>query len=44
MNSLEKIFNEKLTENGDKTYKSTGNDLLDILFMTSYYEKHRRIS
>lgn len=40
MNSLEKIFNEKLTENGDKTYKSTGNDLLDILFMTSYYEKH----
>lgn len=40
MNSLEKIFNEKLTENGDKSYKSTGNDLLDILFMTSYYEKH----
>ena len=40
MNSLERIFNEKLTENGDKSYKSTGNDLLDILFMTSYYEKH----
>ena len=42
MNSLERIFNEKLTENGDKSYKSTGNDLLDILFMTSYYEKHLR--
>lgn len=40
MNSLERLFNEKLTENGDKSYKSTGNDLLDILFMTSYYEKH----
>lgn len=42
MNSLEKLFNEKTTENGDKSYKSTGNDLLDILFMTSYYEKHLR--
>ena len=40
MNSLERLFNEKSTENGDKSYKSTGNDLLDILFMTSYYEKH----
>ena len=40
MNSLEKLFNEKLTENGDISYKSTGNDMLDILFMTSYYEKH----
>lgn len=40
MNSLEKLFNEKLTENGDISYKSTGNDMLDILFMSAYYEKH----
>ncbi len=40
MNELERLFNKKMTENGDIAYKSTGNDLLDILFMTSYYEKH----
>lgn len=40
MNALEKAFNQKLTENGDKAYKSTGDNLLDILFMSSYYEKH----
>lgn len=40
MNALEKVFNQKLTENGDKAYKSTGDNLLDILFMNSYYEKH----
>lgn len=40
MNALEKVFNQKLTENGDKAYKSTGDNLLDILFMSSYYEKH----
>ena len=40
MNELEKIFNEKLTENGDKSYKSTGNNLTDLFFMTSYFEKH----
>lgn len=40
MNELEKLFNEKRTENGDKAYKSTGSKLLDILFMTAYYEKH----
>lgn len=40
MNSLEKIFNEKSTENGDISYKSTGNDMLDLLFMSEYYEKH----
>lgn len=40
MNSLEKIFAEKKTENGDVSYNTTGNNLLDILFMTSYFEKH----
>jgi len=40
MNELEKLFNVKKTENGDISYKSTGNNLLDILFMTSFFEKH----
>lgn len=40
MNALEKVFNQKLTENGDRAYKSTGDNLLDILFMSAYYEKH----
>lgn len=40
MNAIEKLFNEKKTENGDISYKSTGNNLLDILFMTNYFEKH----
>lgn len=40
MNDLERLFAEKQTENGDATYNTTGNKLLDILFMTSYYEKH----
>lgn len=40
MNSLEKLFNEKTTENGDISYKSTGNDMLDLLFMSSFFEKH----
>lgn len=40
MNKLEKIFNEKRTENGDISYKSTGDNLTDILFMTAFFEKH----
>ena len=40
MNSLQKIFNEKLTENGDKAYKSTGDNLTDLFFMTPYFEKN----
>ena len=40
MNQIEKINSMKYTENGDKAYKSTGDNLLDILFMTSYFEKH----
>lgn len=40
MNELEKLFATKKTENGDEAYNTTGNNLLDILFMTSYFEKH----
>lgn len=40
MNELEKILAEKRTENGDKAYKTTGDNLTDLLFMTAYFEKH----
>ena len=40
MNEIEKILNEKKTENGDKAYRSTGNNLLDLLFMREYFNKH----
>lgn len=40
MNELEKLFNKKKTENGDDAYKTTGSKLLDLLFMTEYYQKH----
>ena len=40
MNLLEKLFNEKETENGDVSYKTTGDNLTDLMFMTSYFEKN----
>ena len=40
MTELEKIFAQKKTENGDISYNTTGNNLLDILFMTAFFEKH----
>lgn len=40
MNELEKLFNEKTTENGDKAYKSTGSNLTDLFFMTAFFEKN----
>lgn len=40
MNEIEKILNEKLTENGDKAYKTTGDNLTDLMFMTPYFEKN----
>ena len=40
MNELQKIFAEKLTENGDKAYNTTGNNLTDLFFMTPYFEKN----
>ena len=40
MNELQKIMSEKRTENGDKSYKSTGNNLVDLFFMIPFFEKH----
>ena len=40
MNAIEKILNEKRTENGDVAYKTTGDNLTDLLFMTAFFEKH----
>lgn len=40
MNKLEEIKAQKTTENGDISYSSTGNHLLDLFFMISYFEKH----
>ena len=37
---LEKINARKKNENGDVAYTTTGNNLVDILFMTPYFEKH----
>ena len=30
---LSMLFNEKLTENGDNSFKSTGNHLIDLLYI-----------
>lgn len=30
----------KVNENGDVSFKSTGNDMLDVLFMSEYYTRH----
>lgn len=44
MNKLEKIVfknkNEKVNENGDTAYKTTGNNLTDLFFMTPFFEKN----
>ena len=40
MNELQKIFATKKTENGDVAYKTTGNNMTDLFFMTPYFEKH----
>ena len=40
MNEIEKILNEKKTENGDISYKSTGDNLTDLFFMTPFFEKN----
>lgn len=40
MNELKKLFLEKITENGDLSYLSTGNKLIDILFMTQYFRNN----
>ena len=40
MNELEKLFATKQTENGDIAYNTTGENLLDLLFMSEYYQNH----
>ena len=40
MNNLQKLLNEKKTENGDKAYKTTGDNLTDLFFMTPFFEKN----
>lgn len=40
MNRLQKILAVKRTENGDKSYSTTGDNLTDLIFMTPYFEKH----
>lgn len=40
MNKLQKLLQEKETENGDVAYKTTGDNLTDLFFMTSFFEKH----
>lgn len=40
MKELKKLFSIKETENGDIAYNTTGDNLLDILFMSQYYRKH----
>lgn len=40
MNELQKILNTKKTENGDVAYKTTGNNLTDLFFMTPFFEKN----
>ena len=38
---LEEIFSEKVTENGDLAFNKVGdNALVNILFLTEYYQKH----
>lgn len=40
MATITEIFSAKMTENGDKSFNTTGNHYLDILFMTEYYKNH----
>ena len=40
MMTLDEAFNSKLTENGDIAFTTTGNNLLDILFLSEYYTNH----
>lgn len=38
--ALKEIKAEKKTENGDIAYTSTGNHLIDLLFMAEYFQNH----
>lgn len=39
--TLEQIFHTKSTENGDLSFNTVGDAMLDILFLTEYYQKHQ---
>lgn len=40
MRELEKVFNQKINENGDISYSTTGDNLIDLLFMSEYYSEN----
>ena len=40
MSALEKLFNTKFTENGDLAYKSSGNGVVDLIFLAEYFTKN----
>ena len=40
MTELEKLFATKKTENGDISFRTTGDNLTDLFFMTAFFEKH----
>ena len=40
MRELEKVFAQKTNENGDISYNTTGDKLIDILFLSEYYSSH----
>lgn len=40
MRELQKIFAKKKTENGDNSYRTTGNRMIDLLFMTQFFRNH----
>ena len=40
MNKLQELNIKKKTENGDEAYKTTGDNLTDLFFLTSYFEKN----
>lgn len=40
MNKLQKLMETKLTENVDISYKTTGNNLSDLMFLTAFFEKN----
>lgn len=40
MNKLQKLMETKLTENGDISYKTTGDNLSDLMFLTAFFEKN----
>lgn len=40
MTELEKIFETKKTENGDISFRTTGDNLTDLFFMAAFFEKH----